>query len=79
MSNTYNGNDRIDKFFAHYGRNGMKQEKSIYEYLNSAGEKAKADKEQAASSAKTQETKRREALLNAERKKKKSVITDANV
>ena len=69
MSKTYNGNDKIDNFFAHYGRKGIKRGENIYEYINSAGEKTKADKEQAAPSAKTQETKRREALLNAERKR----------
>lgn len=69
MNKTYNGNDRIDNFFVHYGRKGMKRGENLYEYINSAGEKAKTDKEQAALSAKPQENKRREALLNTERKR----------
>lgn len=30
MSNTYNGNDRVDNFFAHYGRKGMKKGMNIF-------------------------------------------------
>lgn len=30
MSKTYNGNDKIDKFFAHYGRKGMKRGMNIF-------------------------------------------------
>lgn len=75
MSKTYNGNDKIDKFFAHYGRKGMKRGENIFNpNYKPIGEKAKGPSSQAeaqqrafTASQKYAVDSRRQKLLNAEK------------
>lgn len=75
MGKTYNGNDKVDNFFAHYGRKGMKRGENIFNpNYKPIGEKAKGPSSQSEAQQRAFEASqryavdsRRQALLNGER------------
>ena len=79
MAKNYNGLDRTEAFFAHYGRKGMKRGMNIYnpdykpigekaQLQSKAAERAAMDSAAKAASAQGAKT-RRERLLAAERQR----------